>query len=105
MSEVDVMTFEFNNSVLTPDAGNTTTIVISKDNLPLPFFDKSVAREYKESTNAIFFSYSNGYQVIVPYHNVRYILAPGNESVYKKETIKEPPFLDFAKSIRKANNK
>lgn len=79
-----MITVECKDSVLSPDAGHVTTFLITKESLSLPFTDKSIAVGFETLPYGIGLTYRDGYRVIVPYGNVRYILS-APEAKNKKE--------------------
>jgi len=79
-----MITVECKETVRTPDAGYTNTILVTPAKTHLPFTDKSIAVLMEESGNCVRLTYRNGERIIIPHGNIRYIsLAP--EIKNKKE--------------------
>jgi hypothetical protein len=80
-----MITVECKDTVRTPDAGYTSTILVSATLNHLPFTDKSIAVLMEESGNCVRLTYRNGERVVIPHGNIRYISWPA-EIKNKKET-------------------
>jgi hypothetical protein len=63
--------FETIHSVLTPDAGYVTNILIGDNDLP--YVTISIAASWEDNAKAVTFRYAEGDIVIVPYTNIRCI--------------------------------